>query len=284
MWLIRDSVFIGILQASPLILAAMGFTLIFYLNGFINFAYGESITYGAYFAAMFNVMFGFGFYLSIVPAALLAGALSVATYFLFFQPALKRGVRSTELIILSIGVSFMLRYGLVLFVGAENIYVDEPPIAYFSFLGVGATNLQLVALVLVLVVVFNLYWVVYRTGFGEVVRGLANNKELAMVSGINPHKVSVSVWFLGGVAGGLSGVFSGVFALANPLMGWNLILITVMVSIVAGVGSVKGALVVSIIAGMLTAAVTLVSKPLYAEVILLSSFIGVLWYRGGRLR
>lgn len=284
MWFIRDSIFIGLLQASPLILAAMGFTLIFYLNGFINFAYGESITFGAYFAAMFNVVFGLGFYFSIVPAALLAGALSVVTYLVIFKPAINRGAQATELIIMSIGVSFMLRYGLVLFVGAENIYVNEPPVAYWNFLGVGATNLQLVALVLVLVVVFNLYWVIYRTGFGQIVRGIANNEDLAMVSGINPHKVSVSVWFLGGMAGGLSGVFAGVFALANPLMGWNLILITVMVSIVAGVGSVRGALVVSIVAGILTAAVTLISKPLYSEVILLVSFIGVLWYRGGRMR
>ncbi len=283
MWIIRDSIFIGILQASPLILAAMGFTLIYYLNGFINFAYGETITYGAYLASMFNVAFGVGFYTSILPAALLAGVLSVATYLLLFRPAQKRGVHATELIILSIGLSFMLRYGLVLVVGAENIYVDEPPIAYFNFLGIGATNLQLIALILVLVFAFNLYWIIYRTGFGEVIRGLANNEELAKVSGINPHKVSVVVWFIAGAAGGLSGVFSGVFALANPLMGWNVILITVMISIVAGVGSVKGVVFVSIAAGILTAATTLVSKPLYSEIILLSAFIGVLWYRGGRL-
>jgi len=284
MWIIRDSIFIGILEASPLILAAMGFTLIYYLNGFINFAFGETITYGAYLAAMFNVAFGVGFYVSIVPAALLAGALSVATYLLLFRPAQRRGVHATELIILSIGLSFMLRYGLVLFVGAENVYLNEPPIAYFNFLGIGATNLQLVALVLVLIFAFNLYWVIYRTGFGEVIRGLANNEELAMVSGINPHKVSVVVWFLAGAVGGLSGIFSGVFALANPLMGWNVILITVMVSIVAGVGSVKGAVIVSIVAGILTAAITLVSKPLYSEVILLTAFIGVLWFRGGRMQ
>lgn len=283
MWIIRDSIFIGILQASPLILAAMGFTLIYYLNGFINFAYGETITYGAYLASMFNVAFGVGFYTSILPAAVLAGALSVATYLLLFRPAQKRGVHATELIILSIGLSFMLRYGLVLVVGAENIYVDEPPVAYFNFLGIGATNLQLIALILVLVFAFNLYWIIYRTGFGEVIRGLANNEELAKVSGINPHKVSVIVWFIAGAAGGLSGVFSGVFALANPLMGWNVILITVMISIVAGVGSVKGVVFVSIAAGILTAATTLVSKPLYSEIILLSAFIGVLWYRGGRL-
>lgn len=282
MWLIRDSVFIGLLQASPLILAAMGFTLIYYLNGFINFAYGESITYGAYFAALFNVTFGLGFYLAIVPAALLAGCLSVATYVFLFRPALKRGVKPSEMIILSVGLSFMLRYGLVLFVGAKNEFLSEPPIDYYNFLGVGATNLQLIALLLVIIFAFNLYWIIYRTGFGEVIRGLANNEELAMASGINPHKVSVRVWFIAGVAGGLSGIFSGVFSLVNPLMGWNVILITIMVTIVAGVGSVRGAFLASIVAGILTAAITLVSKPLYAEVVLLSAFIVVLWYRGAR--
>jgi branched-subunit amino acid ABC-type transport system permease component len=283
MWVIRDSIFIGLLEASPLILAAMGFTLIYYLNGFINFAYGESMTFGAYFAVLFNVGFGLNFYFSIVPAALLAGGLSVVTYLFVFKPALKRGVQPSEMIILSVGLSFMLRYGLVLAVGAENVYLSEPPVAFFNFAGMGATNLQLIALILVIIFAFNLYWVIYRTGFGEVIRGLANNDELAQVSGINPHKVSVKVWFIAGVAGGLSGIFSGVFALAHPQMGWNLILITIMVSIVAGVGSVRGALFASIVAGILTSFITLISKPLYSEVVLLMAFILILWRRGGRI-
>lgn len=283
MWLIRDSIFIGLLEASPLILAAMGFTLIYYLNGFINFAYGESMTFGAYFAVLFNVGFGLNFYFSIIPAALLAGGLSVATYLFVFKPALKRGVQPSEMIILSVGLSFMLRYGLVLVVGAENVFLSEPPVAFFNFAGMGATNLQLIALILVIIFAFNLYWVIYRTGFGEVIRGLANNDELAQVSGINPHKVSVKVWFIAGVAGGLSGIFSGVFALAHPQLGWNLILITIMVSIVAGVGSVRGALFASIAAGILTSFITLISKPLYSEVVLLMAFILILWRRGGKI-
>jgi branched-chain amino acid transport system permease protein len=277
-----DSLFIGILQASPLILAAIGFTLIYYLNGFINFAYGEGITYGAYFASMFNVVFGFSFYLSIVPAAILAGLLSVATYLYVFRPAIRRGVKPSELIILSVGLSFVLRYGLILAVGAENVYLDEPPIEFLSLVGVGATSLQIIALILVAAFAFNLYWIIYHTGFGEKIRGLADNEELARVCGINPHEVSVRVWFIAGAAAGLAGIFQGVFALVNPLMGWNLILITVMVSIVGGVGSLRGALIAAIVAGVLTAAITLVTKPLYAEVALLSAFILILWRRGAR--
>ena len=96
MELFRDAIFIGLLQASPLVLAAMGFTLIYYLNGFINFAYGETITFGAYFALLFNVTFGLGFYLSLIPATLLCGLLSVATYLLIFRPAIRKGVGPSE--------------------------------------------------------------------------------------------------------------------------------------------------------------------------------------------
>ncbi|MEM1130104.1 MAG: branched-chain amino acid ABC transporter permease [Pseudomonadota bacterium] len=282
MWIVRDALFIGVLQASPLILAAMGFTLIYYLNGFINFAYAEGITYGAYFAALFNVTFGLNYYFSIVPAALLTGLVSVATYLFVFRPAIQRGMKPMELIILSVGVAFVLRYGLVLMVGAENVFLREPPIDFFNVLGVGATTLQVIALILVFAFAFNLYWLVYHTGFGEKVRGLADNEELAEVCGINPHRISVGVWFLGGCAAGLAGVFQGVFAQVHPLIGWNLVLITVMASIIGGVGSVRGALIASVCAGIVTAAITLVSKPLYAEVALLLAFIVILWRRDAR--
>ena len=280
--LLLDAIFIGLLEASPLILAAMGFTLIFYLNGFMNIAYAESITYGAYFAILFNVVIGAHFYVAILPSMLLSGAVSVAVYLGIFRPALNRGVGPTEMIILSVGVSFMLRYGLILVVGPENLFLNEPNIQYLRFMGMGATNLQLVALGLVFITAGILYWMIYNTGLGEQMRGLANNQELAMASGIDPHRTSVAIWFIAGCAGGLSGVFSGVFAQVTPYMGWNVILITMLVTIVAGIGSVRGAVLAAIVAGILTAFITLVTKPLYSEVVLLLAFIGVLTIRGAR--
>ena len=278
-----DSVFIGLLEASPLILAAMGFTLIYYLNGFINIAYAESITMGAYAAILFNVVIGMNFYMAIIPAALASGTISVAVYLLIFKPAMDRGVQPTEMIILSVGVSFMLRHALVLAVGADNRYLVEPEIKYLSFLGQGATNLQLTALVLVALIALALSWMIYRTSLGERMRGLANNPELAAASGINPHRTSVAIWFIAGCAGGLSGVFTGVFSAVTPMMGWNTILIVIMVTIIAGIGSVRGAVLASIAAGVLTAFITLVTKPLYAEAALLILFIGILSFRKGRM-
>ena len=276
MSLITDSLILGIIEAAPLVLAAMGFTLIFYLNGFINVAYAETVTIGAYFAVVFNSMLGLNFYLAIIPSALLSGVINVAAYLVVFRPASQRGVASTEMIILSVGLSFFMRYSLRLIFGSELYALDIVSPTSIKIFGIGITNIQLTALVLVAVITIALYLFIYRTNYGEMMRGLANNEVLAMVSGINPVRVSVLIWFIAGVAGGLAGLFYGVFSFVTTALGWKLVLIIIMVTIVGGIGNVRGALIASIGAGIISASVTLVSKPLYGEVILLLVFIGVL--------
>ncbi len=271
-----DSLILGIIEAAPLVLAALGFTLIFYLSGFINVAYAETVTLGAYFAIVFNSMLGLNFYLAIIPSALLSGVISVATYLVVFRPAFKRGVGSTEMIILSVGLSFFIRYSLRLIFGSHLYALDIVSPTSFRIFGIGITNIQLTALILVAVITVGLYLFIYRTNYGEMMRGLANNEDLAMVSGINPVRVSVLIWFIAGVAGGLAGLFYGVFSFVSTLLGWRLILIIIMITIVGGIGNVRGALIASIGAGIITAAVTLITKPLYGEVILLLLFIGIL--------
>lgn len=282
MSILSDAIIIGLIDAAPLVLAAMGFTLIYYLNGFINVAYAENITLGAYFAVIFNTWFGLNFFIAIIPAALLTGLLSLLTYRLVFRPAFERGVSGAEAIILSIGLSFFLRYGAILIFSNDPLVMDVGFTSYLKIFGQGITSTQIVALSLVALFSGALYFLIYRTGYGEKIRGLANNSELAMVSGINPSQISAQVWFLAGIAGGLAGMFFGVFSLVTPRVGWNQILIVTMIAIVGGVGSVRGALLASIGAGILTAGVTLLTQPLYAQVILLLFFIVVLRFRKTR--
>lgn len=278
-----NTLVIGLLEAAPLILAAIGFTLIFCLNGFINIAYAENITLGAYFAVIFNSILGWNFYVSIIPSALLSGVFSVLTYLIVFRPAFKRGVGKTEMIILSVGLSFFIRYGSRLILGNDLFNFDIVSTAYLSVFGIGVTSIQLICLGLVLVISLGLYFFIYKTNYGERMRALADNKELAMISGLNPIKVSILIWFLAGTAGGLAGIFYGVFSFVSSSLGWNMILIIIMVTIVGGVGSVRGALIAGACAGIITSAVTLLSKPLYGQVALLIIFIGILKFRKVRV-
>lgn len=280
---LSSALVLGLLEAAPLVLAAIGFTLIFRLNGFVNIAYSENITLGAYFAVIFNSILGWNFYLSIIPAALLSGVLSVLTYLLIFRPAFKKGVGKTELIILSVGVSYFIRYGSRLIFG-NNLYNFEfESTSYLKAFGIGVTNIQLTCIALVFVISIAIYYFIYKTNYGEKMRALADNEELAMVSGINPTKVSVLIWFIAGTAGGLAGLFYGAFSFISSSLGWNLILIVIMVTIVGGIGSIRGALIASVCVGIITSSVTLFSSSLYGEIVLLIIFIGILKIRKVRV-
>ncbi len=279
---VSNALVLGLFEAAPLILAAAGFTLIFYLSGFINVAYAENLTFGAYFGVMMNAGWGMGFYFSIIPAALFTGCLSVLTYLLVYRPSIRRGVGPTELIILSVGVSFFLRYGSRLFFGSRLYQFDIAAPAYLEVMGTGVTSVQIVALVLVAVIAILLYLFIYYTNYGEMMRALANNEELARASGINPTKVSILIWFIAGVAGGLAGIFFGVFSFVNYLLGWRQILIIIMITIVGGVGNVRGALITGVVAGIVVAGMTLVTEPLYGQIIVLVFFIGILKHKKAR--
>lgn len=279
MTLLIDALVIGLLDAAPLILAAIGFTLIYYLSGFINVAYSETITLGAFAAVVLNTSFGWNFYATIIPAALLSGVLSVLTFLIVFRPALRRGVGPTEMIVLSVGLSFFLRYAARLGFGVELYQFDVADPSYLSLFGTGVTSAQLTALAMVAVIAAGLYLLIYRTRYGEMIRALASNADLAAASGIDATRVAVLVWFLAGAAGGLAGVFLGVFAFVGYLLGWELILIIIMVTIVGGIGNLSGAVVAGIAAGVLTAGLTLVTEPLYAQIALLLAFIAVLRLR-----
>ena len=276
---LKSTFVIGILESAPLMLAAVGFTLIFCLNGFMNIAYGENLTMGAFLAVTFNTILGWNFYVSIIPAALLAGVLSVVTYLLVFRPAIKRGVGKIEMIILSVGLSFVIRYSINLIWGTSvrNFLVGKT--YYLSFFGVGITSTQLISLGLVLLIALGLYLFIYRTNYGETMRALADNEELAMISGINPIKVSVLVWFLSGVAGGLAGIFTGVFTWVHSGIGWHEILVILLIAIIGRVGNVRGALIAGAVVGIITTAVTLVTQPAYGIVALLVVFILILKFR-----
>jgi branched-subunit amino acid ABC-type transport system permease component len=281
---LSSTLVLGLLEAAPLVLAAMGFTLIFRLNGFLNVAYAENITLGAYFAVIFNSILGWNFYVSIIPAALLSGLLSVVTYLIVFRPAFRRGVGKTELIILSVGVSYFIRYAARILFGNDLFNFNFSSTSYLSVFGIGVTNIQLTCIGLVAVISVGIYFFIYKTNYGEKMRALADNEELAMISGINPTKVSLLIWFIAGCSGGLAGLFYGTFSFVTAYLGWNLILIVIMVSIVGGIGSIRGALIASAFVGIITSAVNLkTSNSLYGEIVLLIIFIGILKIRKVRV-
>lgn len=281
---VTQSVVIGLTEYAPLVLAAIGFALLYRLTGLINVAYSETITLGAYFGMWINTTFGLDFYVALPFAGLMGGVVSVATYLLLFRPAKLRGVGMLELIIISFGLSIFLRYGLQFFFGYPVRFFDVPPPQTIYVLGVGVGTFRLLALASVLVLSLLLYWFIQRSGFGLQIRALASDEQLAQVSGIRPLAVTVLIWFIAGVAGGLAGAYLGVGSAVAPLLGWRQFLFILLVVLVGGSWGLGGVIVAGVVAGVALAAMTLqFSSLLYAQLGLIAAFVIVLKWRGRRL-
>ena len=281
---ITQSLVIGLTENAPLVLAAIGFALLYKLTGLINVAYSETITLGAYFGMWLNTTFGLDFYAILIPTGLLAGLLSVATYLLIFRPARRRNVGVLELIIISFGLSIFLRHGLQFVFGYPERFYDVPPPDTIMILGVGVTSFRLLAVIGVAVLSLLLYLFIQRTSYGLQIRALASDENLAKVSGIRPLVVTTMIWFIAGVAGGLAGAFYGVGSSVSPLLGWRQFLLILMVALVGGSWGLGGVIVVGVGTSVALAAMALqFDQVLYAQLLLIVAFVVVLKVRGTRL-
>lgn len=281
---VTQSLVIGLTENAPLVLAAIGFALLYMLTGLINVAYAETITLGAYFGMWLNTTYGLDFYTVLIPTGLLSGVLSVATYLALFRPAKRRNVGGLELIIVSFGLSIFLRHGLQFVFGYPERFYDVPPPETLMILGVGVTSFRMLALVSVAVLSLLLYLFIQRTGYGLKIRALASDEGLAKVSGIRPLVVTTLIWFIAGVAGGMAGAFFGVGSSVSPLLGWRQFLLILMVALVGRSWGLGGVILVGVGTSVaLTAMALQFDQVLYAQLVLIVTFMVILKVRGSRL-
>jgi branched-chain amino acid transport system permease protein len=280
----KQSIVIGLAEHAPLVLAAIGFALLYRLTGLINVAYSETVTLGAYFGMWLNTTFSLNFYTVLFPAGLLAGLVSVGTYFAIFRPAKKRNVGALEMIIMSFGLSIFLRHALQFVFGYPVRFYDVPPPTSIKVLGVGVSSFRLVAVASVAALALLLYWFIQRSSYGLQIRALASDEDLARASGIRPLVVTVLIWFIAGVAGGLAGAFYGVGSNVAPLLGWRQFLLILLVVLVCGAKNIGGVIIAGVGTGIALTAMTLqLGQVLYGDLILIIAFIIILKVRGRRL-
>jgi branched-subunit amino acid ABC-type transport system permease component len=281
---IVQSLVIGLTENAPLILAAIGFALLYKLTGLINVAYSETITLGAYFGMWLNTTYGLDFYTVLLPAGLLAGLVSLVTYLALFRPAKRRNVGGLEMIIISFGLSIFLRHALQFVFGYPERFYDVPPPDTIMVIGVGVTSFRLLAVASVAVISVLLWVFMQRTTLGLKMRALASDEGLAKVSGIHPLAVTMLVWFIAGVAGGLAGAFYGVGASVSPLLGWRQFLLILMVALVGRRWGLGGVILVGVGTGVALVAMALkFDQVLYAQLVLIVIFIVIMKLRGSRL-
>ena len=262
-------------------MSAIGLSLIYGTTGLVNFAHGELVTFGAVIAWYFNTSWGG---LNLVVAAALAlivcGALGAGLESGLFRPLRARRLGVFQLVVVTIGLSLLGRQAIQLFFGAEpRPYIDYQVQNRWEF-GPWAVTPREVATVAIIAVVLAVVAVTLQlTRFGKATRAVADNAELAQVSGIDVNRVVLIVWTMGAVLAGLGGVFQGLDADIDPFLGLQLLLLIFAGVELGGLGTAYGAVVGSLLIGYFTEISTLWISPELKFVVPLAALILVLLLR-----
>ncbi len=239
----------GLALGSIIALAAIGLSLTFGILRLPNFAHGDFMTLGAYFILLAN---GAGLHIwpaLFVGAALTAVAMVIAEKLVWSTMRAQRAT-STTLVIISIGLSLLLRNGVILIWGGENRSYGLSIAEAVDLGGVKIVYYSLVVMVFAVVAIIGIHLLLQRTKVGKAMRAVADDLDLARVTGIDVERIVLWTWGITGVLTGLSGGLYGLITAIRPNMGWFLILPMFAAVILGGIGNPYGAIAGALIIGV----------------------------------
>jgi branched-subunit amino acid ABC-type transport system permease component len=238
----------GLVNGSVIAVGAVGLTLSYGVTRFINFAYGEFLTLGAY-VALLVVGFGVGLPVAGLVALAAVGVAGVGLARVFYDPLSDRG--PLPLLITSIGLAFVLRNGVRAVAGTEARQLPVPLVRPWSLAGIRLTPVEAGIFCTALATMVAVHLLLQRTMLGKRMRATSGNRRLASISGIDTDQVVRRTWFLSSVVGALSGVLLAVqFSPFRPTMGWDFLIVVFAATLLGGIGKPYGAMAGSLVVGV----------------------------------
>jgi branched-subunit amino acid ABC-type transport system permease component len=244
----------GVVSGSIITLGAVGLSLTYSILRFSNFSHGDLMTTGAYMGLGFLWLFQgllpgrwapLSFGPALLPALALAmvgnAGLAIVVDRLVFRRL--RRAKPVLLLMAAVGVAFVLR-NLVLF-GAQSdpLYYSRRIQRALVLGGIRIKADQLFVIGVALLAVLALHLFLRYTKTGKAMRAMADNPDLAQVSGINTERVVIWTWALGAALAALAGILSGIEnKLITPELGWQTLLPLFAAVILGGIGSPYGAM------------------------------------------
>lgn len=255
----------GVLIASLLALGAIGLSLTFGVARFANVAHPDFLMLGAYATFTLNGLLGVPFW----PAALLGVAVALLVGVPVARIAYdKLPVTGTvQLLIVSIGVSFVLRHVVLFFFGSNFLQFDVPLQRPYVWGPVRLTAYQIVTLVVAAGLGLGVHLLLTRTRLGRILRAMADNPVLCEVSGADVGRARLAMWVIAVGLAATGGVLIGLNLVIQPNMGWDLIIPIFSAVILGGIGNPYGAMAGALVIGLVQEWSTLVVPSVYKEVI-----------------
>ena len=240
----------GIVLGSIIALAAIGLTMVYGVLNFANFSHADFMAFGAYIAFVLNVALGLNIILSFFIAIAIAGALGVLLDFLVWKPMRRKNADLVSLVIVSIGLSLIVRNAIIFIWGGSTRNFDLPVRRGIEMLGVTITHNQLIGLGTAILFMVLVHFFLKNTKLGKAMRAISDDINLARMSGIDSDKVIMWMWFIGIGLAAVAGILYGLETTIRPNMGWFLILPMFAAVILGGIGNPYGAMVGGMVIGL----------------------------------
>ena len=261
-----DGILLGFMYA----LIALGYTMVYGVLEFINFAHSEIFIFGAFVGVEILLSLQSAGWLARLPwvvvliAVILAGMLASGLLAVTVERVAYRPLRAAPRLIpliSAIGVSFFLQDVIRLF---ESIWRNAFNLVYptmdvmnirfelTSTLDVSVRSL--VVIVAALLMLWSLHVLVNRTKIGTAIRAVAEDQAAASLMGINVNRIISLTFLIGGAMGGAAGVLFGIqYSLINPYTGFIPGLKAFTAAVLGGIGNIPGAMLGGLVLGLLEA-------------------------------
>ncbi len=232
----------GIIAGSIYSLVALGFSLIYQTTRFFHFAHGAVYTFGAYFAYLFYIQLGYGRIVAFPLACVATMVIGVGCEVLVYRQMRKRKATDLTLLIASLGLYTLLQNIISMVWGDDTKTMRTGEVVEgHEVLGARITDVQIMIIVASVLLITLMALILTQMKFGKTLRALANDSELAKLSGINSDRYILFAFAIGSFLAAVAAIMISFDTDMTPTMGFNALVMGVVAVIVGGINSLPGA-------------------------------------------
>jgi len=237
---LSDGIRLGLIIA----MCSVGLSLVFGTTGLTNFAHGEMVTFGGLIAFYFNVILEIPILISGPVVILMGGLFGLLLNWGIFARLTKRGVSLLSQLVVTVGLSLMLRNIYLFQFGGRTKQLSSYSKQVNLEIGpIGITPRDLTTAILGVIILVSVALFLQRSRLGKAIRAVSDNVQLASATGIDTRKVIKIVWFAGGALAATGGIFRGLDEQVSFSMGSDLLFLMFAGITLGGLGSAFGALI-----------------------------------------
>jgi branched-subunit amino acid ABC-type transport system permease component len=269
----------GIVTASTLLPAAVGFTLQFSATGVLNIAFGAQMTFAA-FIAYVCTQAGLNVWEAMALAALFGAVTSALLNRFLLTPFARRGTTFFGMVVVTIALALLVEYTVELIWGPLPVNYPATSSGVVHIGSMSFTHSQLVVLAIGVVFAVATHALLRYTRIGKAIRAVADNRNLARSSGISAQRITDLAWLVSGLMGGAAGVMLGLsLSSVSYTMGDTFLMEIIAAAVLGGVGQVYGAMLGALVIGVLLEESAIVLGGAYAPISAFAVLILVLLIR-----